>query len=369
MNGGPQPERGVSATPSLAAPQPVLKPSGEQQPQDWERLAAYLERHGHTLSGTPRQFAGGFGNLNYLLELDGKPAVLRRPPLGPIPPGGNDMQRESRILSTLPKAFPLAPRALVFCEEPEVLGAPFFIMEYRAGIVIGAEMPEPLRGDVAAGAKLGGMLPRILADLHRVDPAAVGLGELGRPEGFLARTVAGWLKRAELAYEGEPPPVLAELGRWLDARLVPDRAPTLIHNDFKLDNVIVDPKTLAPVAVLDWDMGTRGDPLYDLAVLLSYWTEAGDPPAMHLMRQMPTAGRGFASRAEAAETYGRITGFDVSDLAFHRVLAILRTAVVFKQLHRRWLTGGTTDAKFSGLGEVADGLVALAHDVAQGRAF
>ena len=358
-----------SETVAPPTPEKALRPRGKEEAQAWDRLAEHLAENGHRFSGEPRQFAGGFGNLNYLIELDGRPAVLRRPPGGPIPPGGNDMRRESRILSRLWEAFPLAPRSLHFSDDADVLGAPFFIMEYRPGLVIGGAMPDGLAGRAEVGAKLGGILALILADLHRVEPAEVGLQDLGRPEGFLARTAAGWLKRADLAWEGTTPAVMRELRTWLEANIAPDRSPTLIHNDFKLDNVVLDPETLDPVAVLDWDMCTRGDPLYDLAVLLSYWTEAGDPPAMRLMRQMPTAGPGFPTRAALVETYGRLTGFDVSDILFHRVLAMIRTAVVFKQLHRRWLTGGTSDDKFSGLGEVADGLLALAHDVARGRAF
>jgi aminoglycoside phosphotransferase (APT) family kinase protein len=348
---------------------PALRPTDQEEAQSWDRLARHLEGFGLRLSGRPRQFAGGFGNLNYLIELDGRPAVLRRPPGGPIPPGGNDMRRESRILSGLWKAFPLAPRALHFSADESVLGAPFFIMEYRPGLVVGGEMPEPLAGEPEAGAKLGRMLAAILADLHRVDPAEVGLGDLGRPEGFLARTASGWIKRAELSWDGEPPGLVREIALWLETNAAPDIAPRLIHNDFKLDNVVLDPVTLHPVAVLDWDMGTRGDPLYDLAVLLSYYVEAGDPPAMHAMRQMPSAGPGFPRRGDLVEEYGRRTGYDVSDFPFRRVLAMVRTAVVFKQLHRRWLTGGTRDAKFAAFGGIAEGLIAFAHEIARGRAF
>lgn len=339
-------------------------------PQAWDRLESHLAAHGLALDRgcEPRQFAAGFGNLNYLIQVDGQPAVLRRPPLGPIPPGANDMARESRILTRLWQAFPLAPRCLHYCADEAVLGAPFLIMQYRPGLVIGAEMPEAFRGDRAAAAGLGAMLVRELVHLHAVDVAAVGLQDLGRPEGFLARTAAGWSKRAALAWQSGTPAVLKELLDWLAAHEPPGQAATLLHNDFKLDNFVLHPGTLEPVALLDWDMGTRGDPLMDLAVLLSYWSEAGDPDVMRDLRQMPTAEPGFPTRAEAAQTYSRLSGRDLSDFLYYRVLAMLRLSVVFMQLNRRYREGGTRDPRFAGFGKLAEGLLELAASISRGRA-
>jgi aminoglycoside phosphotransferase (APT) family kinase protein len=346
-------------------------------PQDWARLRAHLARHGLVLDEdpAPRQFAAGFGNLNYRISIDGHDAVLRRPPLGPIPPGGNDMKRESRIIRGLSQALPLIPKCLHLCEAPEVLGAPFFIMEYRAGIVIGGDLPD--RYDdwenalgAPAGAHLGTVVMKTLADLHAVDPAAVGLDTLGRPEGFLDRTAKGWHHRAELAWEGETPVVLDELLAWLDAEPVPDAETSFLHNDFKLDNLILDPASLEPVAMIDWDMGTRGDPLYDLAVVLSYWTEAGDPPAMIEMHQMPTTGHGFPSREEAAAIYVDAAGRALDDgFRYRRVLAILRTACVFRQLFRRYTSGGTDDPRYPKFGGVANGILEFGVEVARGHRF
>lgn len=353
---------GSSTGPELFAP-------GDGVAQDWPRLADWLAGEGMRLTSTPRQFAQGFGNLNFLLEIDGRPAVLRRPPVGPIPPGANDMKREHRILSRLWQAFPLAPRSLAYCESPEVLGAHFLIMEYRAGRVVRGTMPADLAAEPAAGARLGMMLVDLMARIHAVDCDAIGLGDLGRPEGFLARAVDGWAKRAGIAYDGEPPASVAELVAWLRARPVPEQAPALLHNDFKLDNVILDAPARAPVAVLDWDMGTRGDPLFDLATLLSYWTEAGDPPAMHELRQMPTAGYGFPTRAEVVAEYGRRTGRDVSDFAFYRVLTMLKIGIVFAQIHAQYRRGTSTNPRFAPLGRLAGGLLELGVEIARGRAF
>lgn len=348
---------------------PALKPQSDQQDQDWPRLAAYLSGHGLVLDLTdrpPRQFAAGFGNLNFLIHVDGTPMVLRRPPLGPIPPGANDMGRESGILSNLWKEYPLAPRCRHACSDPEIIGAPFFIMDYREGRVIGGEVPADITP--ADRRRIGLNLMKVLADLHAVDPAAVGLDGLGRPEGFLARTIEGWSKRAHLAWGQDAPALVDALCDWLRARVPAAHAVSLIHNDFKLDNLILDRDSLDPVAVLDWDMGTRGDPLFDLAVTLAYWTEPNDPQVMHKLNQMPTAAPGFPTRAEAMDAYAAASGRDLADFTFHRVLGQFRLSVVFAQLHRRWREGGTNDPKFAEFGSLADGLLEFSHEIAQGRA-
>ncbi|MDD9879147.1 MAG: phosphotransferase family protein [Magnetovibrio sp.] len=351
-----------------SAPSPFLTGAGEI-PQDWPRLAEHLAEHGWRLDEDPppRQFASGFGNLNFLVHLDGEPMVLRRPPLGPIQPGANDMGRESRILMRLWKEFPLAPRCHHFCEDPAVLGAPFFIMEYRPGLVIGGTMPDGLGDD--AGAKLGAMMAEQLARFHAVDPAAVDLDGLGNPMGFAPRTLKGWTKRADAAWLGAPPADLAAVVEWLGQHVPEDAPPTLLHNDFKLDNIILDPDTLEPRALIDWDMGTRGDPLWDLAVLLSYWTEAGDPDAMIELDQMPTAAGGFPSREATARVYAEASGRDLAGFRFFRVLAVLRLAVIFRQLYRRFQEGGTDDPRFERFGGLADGLLAFAAELAAARRF
>ena len=354
---------------------PQLRPDAETVPQDWARLQGYLAGQGLQLSiePKPRQFAGGFANLNYRVIIDDGEAVLRRPPMGPLPPGAYDMGRESKILARLHEQFPLAPRALHLCLDESVLGAPFQLTEYRRGVSFRDSLPPPLAGDAAVGAKLGNTLIEVLAQLHRVDPDAVGLGDLGKPQGFLARAVEGWIKRANLAVEGWATPrtraLIDELSGWLRTHQVADGPAVLLHNDFKLDNLLLDPQTLEPVGVLDWDQGTRGDGLFDLATLLSYWTEPGDPPAMHEMRQMPTALPGFPTREQAARAYAAATGRDLSGFRFHRVLAVFKTAVIFQQLHARWVSGATQEARYASLGSMAEGLLEFAQDIAAQRRF
>ena len=354
---------------------PQLRSVAETVPQDWARLSAYLasQQLRFDAEPAPRQFAGGFANLNYLIRIDGVEAVLRRPPMGPLPPGAYDMGRESKILSRLWERFALAPRALHLCLDVEVLGAPFQITEYRRGISFRDTLPAPLAGNAKVGALLGKMMIEVLSELHSVDPAAVGLGELGKPQGFLERAVEGWLKRAHLAVDGwasvRTTQLIAELSAWLRRHRVSDGAPVLLHNDFKLDNLLLNPDTLVPVAVLDWDQGTRGDGLFDLATLLSYWTEAGDPEVMHRMQQMPTAQPGFPSRRQAAEAYARASGRDLSNIRFYRVLAQFKTAVIFQQLHARWRAGATQDARYAELGILAEDLLEFAHDISSDRFF
>ena len=338
-------------------------------------LGAYLSKHGMALDPAhlPERFAAGFGNMNFLVKINGTSYVLRRPPHGPIPPGANDMAREFRIISHLNPVFPLVPRGQHFCGDTNVIGAPFLLMEYRPGLVIGANIPTDVTSTWHCNQPLGQVLGRhligVLADLHAVDAGACGLGNLGKPDGFLERTMRGWAKRAVLSWD-DLPNDFAALLRWLAANRPPETdAPTLIHNDFKLDNIILDPGTFAPRTLIDWDMGTIGDPLFDLAILLSYWTEATDPEAMHLLEQMPTAQHGFPTREEAAMLYARATGRDLGTFTFYRVLAMLRLAVVFQQLFRRYQSGSSTDPKFARFDELARGLLSFGLAVSRGETF
>ena len=334
------------------------------------RLAAYLSGIGLPLD-TPepiRQFGTGLANINYRLSAGGRRLVLRRPPDGELPPGAHDMAREHRILSRLWRALPLAPECVHLCEDKTVIGVPFQLIEYRPGLVIkGADTSRfDGRPEVAAGT--GRMLVETLVAIHTVDVGAVGLQDLGKPAGFVARGIKGWRGRAErLAPPGETGRLCREIGAWLGAQTVAERPAVLLHSDFKLDNLIVDPDTLAPRAIVDWDMGTRGDPLFDLATMLSYWAEPGDPQAMHDLKQMPTAAPGFPARNEVVADYARLTGTDVSDFQVFRVLAMYKLAVVLLQLHALWQRGAAKGDDYASLDKVALGLLQFTHDVARGR--
>ncbi len=352
--------------------QPADVRSADQSvPLDWAAVRAYLARNGLRLDDDPppRQFAGGLANLNYLIHLDGRPAVLRRPPLGELPAGAYDMAREFRILSRLPDALPFVPRGLFLGADASVIGVQFQIIEYRPGLVIREHIPPELAGRPEVGARLSQVLLETLAAIHAVDAEAVGLEDLGRPAGFLARGVSGWRRRGLAALEEGSEALHAELGDWLERHLVPDGAPALLHNDFKLNNVILDPRDLSPVAVVDWDQGTRGDPLFDFATLLSYWVHEDDPPALHDMAQMPADEGGFFPREQAVADYAALSRRDMSDFLFHRVLAMYKLGVIFLQLGLRWRSGATTEPRYAGLTAIGTGIVEFAHEIARGRAF
>ena len=337
----------------------------------WPAIRAYLAKHGLLLDEAPppRQFSGGLANLNYLIHLSGKPFVLRRPPFGVLPPGAYDMAREHRILSGLSKVLPFVPNSVFLCDDKSVIDAQFQILEYRPGLVVRETMPPELAARPDAGARLAQVALETLGAIHAVDAEAAGLGDLGRPDGFLGRAVSGWSKRAALVLEDGTEELHRDIGDWLQANLVPDGPPAMLHNDFKLNNMILDPDTLAVRAVLDWDQGTRGDALFDFATLLSYWTRPGDPQPLFDMEQGPFHAPGFPERAETVAEYARITGRDVSNFLFYRVLAMYKLSVIFLQLGHRYRTGVTTEARYAHLSEIGTGIAEFTHEVAQGRAF
>ena len=346
-----------------------------QQPQDWQKLANYLNNKGFEFcaSPPPKQFVGGFGNLNFLIEMNGEKHVLRRPPLGPLPPGGNDMVREYKVTSRLWKEFPFAPKGILLCTDTDVLGAPFLIMEYRPGVVIHQELPNEL---INKTRDLSKMIIDVLVKFQSVDPEKAGLNDLGRPEGFLERARTGWAKRFQVASEDvyrnrSCPAEAREIIDWLQAQTLPDSKPTLLHNDFKLNNIILDPESpTTPIALLDWDMCTRGDPLFDFATLLSYWVEPDDPPDLNKVGQMPTSTTsGWMNRKEITKYYAETSGRDLSDLHFYRVLTAFKHCVIFMQIYARYCRGTTTDPRIAELGPVIDLLFEFTYAVLKGEFF
>ena len=296
-----------------------------------------------------RQFGGGAANLTYCLDFAGSEYVLRRPPLGPVAPKSHDMAREYRVLSVLHRAFPEAPRALLFCEDASVVGAPFFVMERRRGIVVRRGLPEAFATSAEAPRLMSEALVDTLARLHAVDYRVLGLGDLGKPEGFLARQISGWHDRWQRAKVDEVR-ALDDVHAWLVAHVPAESAATLVHNDYKLDNVMLDEADPGRVvAVFDWDMATLGEPLSDLGALLTYWSEPTDPAPFRAMAMMPTT-PGFASRPELVERYARASGRDVSGIAFYHVLGLFRLAVIAAQIHVRFHRGQTRDSRFAAFG-------------------
>ncbi len=332
---------------------------------DLAAVATYLEHQGLELdraSGVVR-LSGGLSNLNYLITVDGRKVVLRRPPMGELPPGAHDMTREHKILNRLSRTFPLAPDSYHLCEDISVIGVPFQLLEYRTGLVIRGDKLPASFSDTDRRHALCEHLVRALSALHAIDADDIGLGRFGRPEGFFLRNVAGWRRRASKV-TGDQPTLdnVERIVAWLGDHEPRSATPTLLHSDFKLDNCLLEADGRVST-LLDWDMGTRGDPLMDLATLISYWTEPDDPDCMHRLGQMPTAHPGFMRRADVLEAYARLTGRDVGQFQSWRILAMLKLGVVFMQLHRNWVNGALGDASYSGFARLGIDLIEHTTDL------
>jgi aminoglycoside phosphotransferase (APT) family kinase protein len=331
---------------------------------DLERLAAWLPSVGLALApGAQLQpLGGGIANRNERIALATGPAVLRRPPPGLLAAGASDMAREARVLTALAPHFGLAPRLIAYCDDETVLGTRFQLLEWRDGIAVGGALPDGA-GD---GLALVESTLQAMAALHRLDPAAVGLGDLGKPEGFFARQLKGWRARAEAVWPDGLPAAAAALIAGLSDRVPPETGdPVLLHMDLKPDNLLVDAATLRPRAMIDWDMATRGPRGFDLAILLSYWIEPGDPPAVHALQAVPSLTPGWPGRAAVAARYRAVSGQDAGDLVWPVALARLRLAVAWMQLYRKWQRGEMTGTRYQGFEPLA--LAILAHALDQYR--
>ncbi len=310
------------------------------------------------------QFPGGHSNLTYLVRCaDGAEYVLRRPPLGPVAPKAHDMAREYRLLAAIHPAFPRAPRPVVLCEAANVIGAIFYVMERRRGVVIRRDMPAEFAGDPENPRRISRVMVDTLADLHTVSIESAGLGGLGKPQGFVERQVAGWADRWERSKTSEVP-AIDEVLAWLRSRIPTPARATLVHNDYKLDNVMLAPdQPVRMTAILDWEMATLGDPLVDLGLLLCYWSQAGDPEVRREAISGITAGPGWFTREEIVAAYAARTGADVSNIAFYETFALFKVAVVLQQIFVRYYRGQTQDIRFAEFDKRVAGLAEAALEV------
>ena len=333
---------------------PVAVRGGEEL--DVERLESYLRRELEEPEASLQveQFPSGFSNLTYLLRFGDRQLVLRRPPFGAQIKSAHDMGREFKILSGLVGVYGKAPRPLVYCQDERVLGAPFYLMERVQGVILRPRMavgmiPEPQRMAAVAEELIG-----TLAQLHGVDYEAAGLGDLGRPKGYVRRQVEGWARRYQKAKTDELGS-MERVAAWLAEHLPPaaEAATTpasLIHNDFKYDNVVLDPEEGRHiVAVLDWEMATVGDPLMDLGTSLGYWLEPEDPPEMLALQLSPTVLPGNPTRAEVVEMYAAASARPVDDVLFYYVFGVFKIAVIIQQIYTRYKLGHTQDPRFASL--------------------
>jgi aminoglycoside phosphotransferase (APT) family kinase protein len=321
---------------------------------DTAKLESHLREHLPDVSGplVVEQFPQGYSNLTYLLRMGEKELVLRRPPFGSQVKTAHDMGREYRVLSKLHEVYEPAPRPLLYCEDASILGAPFYVMERRRGIILRKTLPPSLKLDAETAHQLCHSFVDNLALLHSLDYEAAGLGDLGKPEGYVERQVTGWTKRYRDAQTDEVPHI-NQIAAWLAGRIPQESGATLIHNDYKYDNLVLDPDDLTRIiAVLDWEMCTIGDPLMDFGTTLGYWIEASDDQAFQAMAFGPTMLPGSLTRRELVERYAEKTGRDVSNILFYYCFALFKIAVIVQQIYYRYVKGHTRDDRFSRLNEV-----------------
>ena len=341
---------------------------------DWNALASYArERLAAELNegfdaGAPmqvEQFPGGHSNLTYLLRFGQQEFVMRRPPFGPVAPKAHDMARECRILAAIHPVYPLAPKPYVLCEDSAVIGAVFYIMERRHGLVVRYDEPPQLFDHPDTRRRVSEAMVDALADLHLVDIEEHGLTALGKPAGFVERQVIGWSERWKRSQTSEQPG-MDELARLLIEHLPPEPARhTLLHGDFKLDNVMLDAVDVGRlVGVFDWEMSAVGDPLVDLGILLAYWVHA-IPASQRDSLTSVTRRPGWFTREELLARYADRTGSDLTRIAFYEVFAVFKLAVVLQQIFFRYHRGQTDDARFARLNERVTWLEDIATKLAE----
>jgi aminoglycoside phosphotransferase (APT) family kinase protein len=334
-------------------------------------IAGFLARELPGFEGAVEiaQFPGGASNLTYLVRAAGREWVLRRPPFGTRARSAHDMGREYRILSRIHEAFPYAPRPVLFCADRDVLGEEFYLMERLPGLILRRDLPVGMRLAPAQAAALCRNLVDVHAELHAVDYEAAGLGELGRPEGYVARQVRGWSERYRAARTDDVPDNEA-LMTWLEEHRPPEAArAAIIHNDYKFDNVVLGETDgrWRITGVLDWEMATIGDPLMDLGASLAYWVQADDPPALQQIRMLPTHQPGMMRRAALVEYYFERTGLAPARFEFYYVYGLFRLAVIVQQIYYRFVLGQTRNPRFAPFGQFCTVLSGTAEAVASGK--
>ncbi len=372
----------------------ALRPPRPGEELDLPRLEAYLKEAIPGLEGRLEvlQFPSGHSNLTYLLRVGETELVLRRPPRGKKPKSGHDMHREWVLLNALYGAFPV-PRPLAYCDDPAVLGAPFYVMERLHGLILRRDLPPGLDLSPAQVRDLCERLIDTHRRLHALDYRALGLADLGHPEGYVRRQIEGWARRYRDARTPNVPD-FEEVIAWLEAHMPPERGAAIIHNDYRFDNVVFEisphPPTPSPplpregrgspalapdgggvrsfrvVGVLDWELATIGDPLMDLGASLAYWVQVDDPPEMQAIRLGPTHLPGALTRREVVQRY--IAGTDIAedDLRFYFVYGLFRLAGIAQQIYYRYYHGQSRDERFRHFDKAVAGLERAARRAMEG---
>jgi aminoglycoside phosphotransferase (APT) family kinase protein len=328
---------------------------------DLTALQSWLDRkHPGLFSGplSASLITGGKSNLTYVVTDGSRDVVVRRPPLGHVLATAHDMGREHRIMSALAGSPVPVPAMLAMCDDPDVIGAPFYVMERVAGTAYNrAAQLEPLGADRTR--RITERMVDTLVDLHAVDYHAVGLGDFGRPEGYLTRQVSRWKKQL-VASTSRELPGMDDLVAQLDHGVPESGVGTIVHGDFRLDNLLMDDEDRV-AAVLDWEMSTLGDPLADVAILLAYRDLAESTPSAGagaaLVTDAPVA-PGYLDRETILERYAAGSGRDVSHIGFHLSFAYFKIAVIIEGIHYRHEQGQTEGEGFAGIGDLSAPLIA-----------
>lgn len=329
--------------------QPVAVRNGEEL--NVSGLQTYLEKYLPEMKGEllVEQFPKGFSNLTYLLKKGKQQLILRRPPFGANIKSAHDMSREFNILSKLTGHYSKIPHPLLYCEEESVIGAPFYIMERVNGVILRPHMPKEMIPEPDTMAAIAHSFITDFVGLHSIDYERAGLKDLGKPEGYIRRQVEGWTKRY-LRSKTDDIPEMEKVATWLIENMPKESDNSLIHNDFKYDNVVLDANDWKRIiAVLDWEMATLGDPLMDLGTTLGYWINQNDPPEIQQLQLSPTTLEGNPSRGDVAQEYARQSGRDLSNIVFYYVFGLFKISVIVQQIYYRFKEGHTQDKRFAAL--------------------
>ncbi len=340
---------------SLSLDQSSQVREGEQL--NLEQLEPYLQAHLEADGPlTIEQFPSGYSNLTYLLKIGDQQFVLRRPPFGNQVKSAHDMGREYRVLSRLWSVYELAPRPFLYCTDTDVIGSEFYVMERRTGAILRGKTPPAALAGPDSMSELCESFIENLARLHQLDYAEAGLGEIGKADGYVDRQIDGWIRRYEKAQIDDLPNLLALAG-WLDKNRPTSQKTSLIHNDYKYDNLILDmerPQRI--IALLDWEMTTIGDPWMDVGTSLGYWIQADDPPELQGHAFGPTMVDGSLTRRELVERYIELTDHEPENPLFYYCYGLFKLAVIVQQIYARYVRGHTQDKRFSQLNRIVASL-------------
>ncbi|MFF2288905.1 phosphotransferase family protein [Peribacillus butanolivorans] len=332
---------------------------------DWRPIETYIRKNIKDLPNESievKKFSAGYSNLTYLIKMGDWEAVFRKPPLGYIPPKAHDMKREYMILKRVSPVFPLAPTPYLYSENPAIMDQHFYVMEKKEGIVLNDHIPKEFEKFDIIGESVSKSVVKTLVRLHEIDYKAAELEDIGRPEGYLERQVKGWINRYEKV-KTDDIPLVSELEQWLSLNIPHSVESTIVHNDFKINNLMLNSDDPSEVTgVFDWEMCTIGDPLTDIGSALAYWMEPGDlETGLSAVTNTP----GFISRKQFLELYTKSTNRDLSNIDYYLTFAFYKIAVILQQIYYRWKQGKTDDNRFASLNIGIENLMLQAHRAKQ----